>query len=195
MTIDRRKTSQSIATFYKMVLSSYLQWYYTGSPYCLTRSWPRLAPIQSLQTGVNSASYWWSCTIHKDFNTASHKLSIEGMSVSTPVSQPNKKLYTTSPVVSDFQFFAAYFLLTQDTESAQSDSSVSFTGPQNGDYSDIGHIDIASVVWSPCGSETALNIDGSLQLHSSNPNAAGQITTDSVDTRIEFVVGLQWKTC
>jgi len=81
-------------------------------------------------------------------------------------------------------------------ESAQSTSSIDFTGPDTEDYHKVGTVPLTSIVWSPCGSSTALNIDASVQLHQTgSTNAQGQITVDSADGHIQFIVGLQWRKC
>jgi len=87
-------------------------------------------------------------------------------------------------------------LLTQNVESAQATCSVSFTGPDTEDYHQVGKVPLTSIVWSPCGSQAALNIDASVQLHqTSDTNAQGQMTIDSADGHIEFIVGVQWRKC
>lgn len=52
-----------------------------------------------------------------------------------------------------------------------------------------------SVIWSPCGSPVALNIDSQVRLQTSSTTASGQITDDSEDGKITFVVGVQWQQC
>jgi len=81
-------------------------------------------------------------------------------------------------------------------ESAQATCSVSFTGPDTEDYHQVGKVPLTSIVWSPCGSQAALNIDASVQLHqTSDTNAQGQMTIDSADGHIQFIVGVQWRKC
>lgn len=85
--------------------------------------------------------------------------------------------------------------LTPSTESAQSSTGTNFTGPKSGDYSVTDSLALTSVVWSPCGASTALNINSQVRLTSTNAQATGQITDDSIDGKITFVVGVQWQQC
>lgn len=80
-------------------------------------------------------------------------------------------------------------------ETAQTSTSTSWTGPINGDYEVIDDIPLTSVVWSPCGAPVALNINSQVRLSTSSTTASGQITDDSVDGKITFVVGVQWQKC
>jgi len=80
-------------------------------------------------------------------------------------------------------------------QTAQSTTSTSFKGPIDGDYEVDDDVNLTSTIWSPCGAEAALNLNSQLRLSSSNSAASGQITDDSIDGKITFVVGVQWQTC
>jgi len=80
-------------------------------------------------------------------------------------------------------------------ETAQSTTSTAFYGPVSKDYEIESDISLTSVVWSPCGAPISLNIDSAVLLRSGVTSATGQITDDSIDGKITFVVGVQWQKC
>ncbi|KAE8454279.1 hypothetical protein EG329_005204 [Mollisiaceae sp. DMI_Dod_QoI] len=80
-------------------------------------------------------------------------------------------------------------------QSAQCSTGTNFKGPRSGDYAVTDSLPLTSTVWSPCGASSALNINSEVRLSSSNSGATGQITDDSTDGKIEFVVGVQWQQC
>lgn len=80
-------------------------------------------------------------------------------------------------------------------QSAQSTTGTNFSGPKSGDYSITDSLPLTSVVWSPCGSSSALNINSQVRLSTSSTTATGQITDDSVDGKITFQFGFNWQTC
>jgi len=80
-------------------------------------------------------------------------------------------------------------------QTAQSTTSSTFKGPSNGDYATSDAVDLTSTIWSPCGANSALNMNSQIRLASSNNNARGLITDDSIDGKITFVVGVQWQKC
>jgi len=80
-------------------------------------------------------------------------------------------------------------------QTSQSTTSASFSGPVSKDYEIESDLTLSSVVWSPCGSPVALNVDSAVLLRSSASSATGQITDDSIDGKITFVVDLQWQKC
>jgi hypothetical protein len=65
----------------------------------------------------------------------------------------------------------------------------------DGDYLITDAIPFSSVVWSPCGASLPLNINSQVRLMSTSPTASGQITDDSIDGHIDFIIGLMWQTC
>lgn len=78
---------------------------------------------------------------------------------------------------------------------AQAMTSTTFTGPTDGDYEITDAIPFTSTIWSPCGAALPLNIDSQVRLSSTSTTATGELTTDSVDGKVQFVVGVQWQTC
>ncbi|TVY78198.1 putative secreted protein [Lachnellula suecica] len=80
-------------------------------------------------------------------------------------------------------------------ETGQSTTSTSFKGPINGNYEAEDDVALTSTVWSPCGAPAALNINSQVRLTTSSTTASGQITDDSIDGKITFVVGVQWQKC
>jgi hypothetical protein len=80
--------------------------------------------------------------------------------------------------------------------SAQASTQSSFTGPVDKDYLITDTIPFDSVVWSPCGTDGALNINAQVRLdNSKNRNGQGQMTTDSTDGKVEYKLGFQWQRC
>ena len=80
-------------------------------------------------------------------------------------------------------------------ETAQTSTQTTFNGPVDGDYEVIDDIPLTSVVWSPCGAPVPLNIDSQVRLSTSSTTASGEITDDSTDGKITFIVGVQWQKC
>jgi hypothetical protein len=81
------------------------------------------------------------------------------------------------------------------TEASQVSTGTTWHGPVDGDYEVVDDLPLTSVIWSPCGAPIALNIDSQVLLQSSIASATGQITDDSVDGKISFIVGVQWQSC
>lgn len=65
----------------------------------------------------------------------------------------------------------------------------------DGNYESVDNVELTSTVWSPCGSSAALNINSQVRLSTSSATATGQITDDSIDGKITFVVGVKWQAC
>jgi len=96
--------------------------------------------------------------------------------------------------VTGLQKSTYYFSGSQSQASLQT----AFTGPENDNYLVTDKLEQASLVWSPCGQEGLLNINAQVQVaaNSSAPaNAAGQLTVDSIDTKVTQVYSLQWQKC
>lgn len=87
---------------------------------------------------------------------------------------------------------ATYYFSGQN---AQSRTSTVFYVPKSLDYEVESDVALTSTVWSPCGAPVSLNIDSAILLRSSNPNAGGLITDDSIDGKVTFQVGVQWQKC
>ncbi|CAG8962361.1 hypothetical protein HYFRA_00014158 [Hymenoscyphus fraxineus] len=80
-------------------------------------------------------------------------------------------------------------------QSPQVTTQTSFRGPIDGNYEAVDNVDLTSTIWSPCGASAALNINSQVRLTSSTAAGRGQITDDSIDGKITFVVGVQWQKC
>ncbi|TAQ89978.1 hypothetical protein B7494_g1726 [Chlorociboria aeruginascens] len=78
--------------------------------------------------------------------------------------------------------------------SSQASVSTTFAGPQDGDYAITDSVPFTSTIWSPCGSALPLNIDSQVRLSSTVSTGTGEITDDSIDGKITFVVGVTWET-
>lgn len=77
----------------------------------------------------------------------------------------------------------------------QSSTEYNFVGPVTGDYVKHDEADSTSVVMSPCGKSSLLNINSQVRLQSSNSKATGLLTTDSTDLKFKQVVYVQWQKC
>lgn len=78
---------------------------------------------------------------------------------------------------------------------AQASTSTTFNGPQDGDYEVSDSIPFTSTIWSPCGQALPLNINSQVRLTSKDTSSQGQLTQDSVDGKVDFIVGIQWQKC
>jgi len=77
----------------------------------------------------------------------------------------------------------------------QASTETRFTGPVSKDYLIHDEIPFTSTVWAPCGQPQALNINSQILLQSSKSGASGLLTTDSIDGKVTFILGLQWAVC
>ena len=75
--------------------------------------------------------------------------------------------------------------------------TTTMNGPAARDYQIRDTLGVAATVWSPCGASRALNINSQVRLTSSNRNARGMLTVDSIDGQLKTlqVYGLQWRRC
>lgn len=79
--------------------------------------------------------------------------------------------------------------------STQVSTSTTFKGPTDGDYEISDSIPFTSTIFSPCGAALPLNINSQVRLTSTVTSATGELTDDSIDGKITYVVGVQWQTC
>jgi len=79
--------------------------------------------------------------------------------------------------------------------SAQASTTTTFAGPTSGDYEVTDSIPFASTILSPCGAALPLNINSQVRLSSSVTTATGELTEDSIDGKVTFIVGVQWQKC
>jgi len=78
--------------------------------------------------------------------------------------------------------------------SIQASSSTTFKGPTSGDYEVSDSIPFTSTIWSPCGAALPLNINSQVRL-TGPTTGSGLLTEDSVDGKVDFVVGISWQKC
>lgn len=79
---------------------------------------------------------------------------------------------------------------------AQASTQTNWSGPISQDYLIHDEIPFSSTVWSPCGSVEALNINSQIRLdNTANKAALGYLSTDSIDGKVTFIVGVQWQVC
>src|SRR5690606_1809372 len=81
-------------------------------------------------------------------------------------------------------------------EQIQASTQTDFAGPVSKDYLIHDEIPFTSTVWAPCGQVQALNINSQVRIdNSKNSSGSGLVSTDSVDGKVTFVVGVNWQTC
>ena len=73
-------------------------------------------------------------------------------------------------------------------------SKTDFFGPLSQDYASRDVLGIASLVWSPCGVNRALNVKTSVSLRAPS-GARGLATVDSVDGEFRMIYGFRWRRC
>jgi hypothetical protein len=76
---------------------------------------------------------------------------------------------------------------------AQVTSGSNFTGPVAKDYLSRDEIPFSTVAWSACGAVVPININA--EVRTSGGSSSAQITTDSVDGKVEHILGLRWRAC
>ena len=54
---------------------------------------------------------------------------------------------------------------------------------------------MTTVVWSPCGTDGAMNINSQIRLTSTDDEAEGLLTTDSIDGSFMQIVYINWQEC
>jgi hypothetical protein len=80
-------------------------------------------------------------------------------------------------------------------ETTQASAEANFAGPVARDYLVRDTIPLNTVVWSDCGVVRPVNINAQVRIDNTNPQASGQITTDSIDGKVRHILGLQWRRC
>lgn len=76
---------------------------------------------------------------------------------------------------------------------AQATSSSSFTGPVSKDYLSHDELPFSTLVWSQCNAVAPVNINAQVRL--SGGDSPAQITTDSVDGKVQHIFGLRFRRC
>ncbi|KAI5809203.1 secreted protein [Pyronema omphalodes] len=79
---------------------------------------------------------------------------------------------------------------------AQASAEFKVSGPISQDYLAHDETSFTSTVWSPCGEFAALNVNSQIRVdNSGNRKGTGLMTTDSIDGKVTFKVGVQWRQC
>ena len=86
-------------------------------------------------------------------------------------------------------------VISNDLNFLQMSDTATVTGPLHGDYLKSDTFDQASMVWSPCGVEGALNINEQIRLTSTNKNASGYLFFDNGINLTLLTKRFQWKRC
>jgi hypothetical protein len=112
------------------------------------------------------------------------------------VSRLSKKPYFGSQAVSDYLSLLIHSPADLLPRNCSMDCTQTFTGPHEEDYTKEVPVKLTSVVCSPCGTQTSLNIEASVALHAPAGNTGqGEMTIDSDDENVKFIVGIQWRKC
>jgi len=80
-------------------------------------------------------------------------------------------------------------------ETKQVSTETKIVGPYNDDYLLHDEIPFSSTVWSPCGRSSGLSINTSVRLDSKDKKRESILTTDSIDGKVTYQVGIQWQKC
>ncbi|KAJ3316478.1 hypothetical protein HDV06_003608 [Boothiomyces sp. JEL0866] len=86
---------------------------------------------------------------------------------------------------------ATYYISGQQQ---QVSSKTVFNTATDQDYENTDKIDVAALVWSPCGAVLPGNINTQVRL-TGDLSKPAQITVDSVDGTVQQIYGIQWRTC
>ncbi|PGH19096.1 hypothetical protein AJ79_00130 [Helicocarpus griseus UAMH5409] len=77
----------------------------------------------------------------------------------------------------------------------QTSTTTEWKGPLDSDYLLHDEADNTSIVWSPCGGNGALNINSQIRLTSTDRDASGFLTNDSIDASFRQIVHVRWQEC
>ncbi|EER29982.1 hypothetical protein D8B26_007256 [Coccidioides posadasii str. Silveira] len=80
-------------------------------------------------------------------------------------------------------------------QTQQTNTQTQWKGPFSGDFLLHDEAENTSTVWSPCGANGALNINSQIRLTSSDRNAQGIMTNDSLDASFKQIVHFRWREC
>lgn len=69
-----------------------------------------------------------------------------------------------------------------------------YVGPRDENYQISDTLGISAVVWSPCGSSRALNMNTEVRVSASNGSRA-LMTVDSIDGELKHIYGIRWRRC
>ncbi|KAJ3218757.1 hypothetical protein HK099_004940 [Clydaea vesicula] len=72
--------------------------------------------------------------------------------------------------------------------------TTTFTNANNGDYTIRDKFGLATTVWSGCNAKANININSQIRL-TAPAGKSGFITTDSIDSKVTHVYGVQWEKC
>jgi hypothetical protein len=81
----------------------------------------------------------------------------------------------------------------QALTSTQVSSTVGLQGPYNGRYTK--HDDVALSIWSPCGSEAALNVNSDVALTPMGGSASGTLVATKESAKFSHTLNIAWRRC
>lgn len=89
---------------------------------------------------------------------------------------------------------ASYYFQGQ---SATATVSHLFSGYMDADWQTTDEVDVASLVFKPCGAEVNLNVNTSLRVSAgtSSPSSTSVMTMDSTDGSLSTIYHLAWRAC
>ncbi len=113
----------------------------------------------------------------------------QGWSVS--VFQVDYRGFRSIPVGGNGQFRVEYFFAgARGPVLGQS-----FYGGEDGDYLLTHNLVASAMVWSPCGADTNLRINSSVQARTNRRMDTALATVDTIDVKSGLVFSLQWRRC
>lgn len=113
----------------------------------------------------------------------------QGLSVS--LFQMDYRGFNDLPRGGSSRFSVEYFFAGQRGPSTAKD----FYGSLNDEYLITNQVAATALVWSPCGADTNLRINSSMQVRTNSANEQAMATVDSADIRSGIVYHVQWRRC
>lgn len=82
-------------------------------------------------------------------------------------------------------------------QSATTTVSHNFSGYMDADWQTTDEVDVAALVFKPCGADLNLNVNTSLRVSAgtSSPSATSVMTMDSTDGSVSTIYHFAWKAC
>jgi Domain of unknown function (DUF4360) len=112
----------------------------------------------------------------------------QGLSVS--ILEVDYRGFNYLPPLATSQFNVEYFFAGSQGPSFRR----TFTGPLESDYLIQNALQVASLVWSPCGADVNLRTNSSIRVSTRN-NREAMATVDSQDVSAAIIYKLQWRRC
>jgi hypothetical protein len=80
-------------------------------------------------------------------------------------------------------------------QSPQASTERSFRGPYDADWTVSEDVDVASLVWAPCGERRSVNINAQVRINKGTSTGESFMTQDSEDGSIRQIYHVVWARC